>query len=1376
MLRLFHVLFLALIWQSFNSAQAQTTSYTLGTTSLLEGPAAGSDSVVLGVTPQYGTWTATTNAGWLHLNAASGTSSANVIFSFDTNIGPTRIGTLTIGGLTLTVTQAGSNYVEAIPVTTLVSGLSNPTGVAVDSAGNVYFADSGNSALKKWTATNHTVTTLISGVLDEPNGVAVDNAGNVYVADTGNDMIREWNATNGSVSIFDEELFTPEGVAVDNAGNVYFDQNSFFPAIDEWVATNDSVIQLVTLSYPLDTPAGVAVDAAGNVYFADTSEDSVREWSATYNNSSLVGGLPAEKPYGVAVDGSGNVYFPSSLYNAVEMYDAANDETFAVWLSGNSIQVWGVAVDGMRNIYFANAYSNAIVEQQRLFVGSITKAEPLTAGTDTLAVVLPANENYPTPTSDQTWLSINGVTNGVVTFSFTASSSFRAGHIIVLGQTNTINQGGPFYTLGTSNLLEGPSAGKDSVVLAVVPSTAAWTNLSYASWLHVASTNQNGTGSTNALFSFDANPGPTRTGALTIGGQTLTVTQAGSTYVVATQAVTLVSSNLNVLNDPADLAVDSAGNIYIINADSPQVLKWTATNNTVSTLIGRGFSQPMALALDAAGNVYVSDRSGSLLYEWTAANSNLITLASGLGQGGMAVDLQGNVYIAASTGIQEWTRANSNLTTLIPTSGNLTKIRQPAGVAVDIAGNLYILDSSLLTLVKWTAATSNLTTVATGLAGIYSETQNVLGMAVDGSGNVYFAQGSITNPISKWCVTNGSVVTLSSTGLLSPYAATVDAIGNVYMTDSGNNAVKEMPNVWISSPGPRLEGLAAGSDTFNVLPATQNLVSPLPGSTDQKWLTLGGITNGVLSFSFTTAVSNRTGNLFFLNQTIPVTQGGTSYALGTTALVVGPTAGTNSIVLGVTPSLNPWTNTANSPWLHLSAANQSGVGSTNIIFNCDANPGSTRVGNLTVAGQIVTVTQAGLTYVPANPVTTLVSSAPSYPAGMAVDSFGNVYYADTYHSTVKEWNAANNTTVTLVSNTLSSPYGVAVDNGGNVYIADTSHNAIKELIAGTTNVITLVSSGLNSPRGVAVDAFGNVYIGDFQNNAIKKWTAANSNVTTLFSAALIYPTATAVDQAGNVYFSEGPDGAIKEWLAANSTVITLVSSGLNYPEGVAVDGSGNVYIADYNDGAIKEWSAVNNTLTPLISSSLGNPDGVAVDSSGNVYLADYEKNDVKEECYAFVDPTAKTEPSPAGSDALPTVLPATENLLPPFVPTSDQSWLAISGDANDVVGFSFTYNSSSNRTGHISLLGQAITITQSGPPVTAPTLTGVQILGNGAFQFAFTNSPSGSFTVWATTNLASPLTNWTAIGTATNIAAGQFQFTSPPATNNTQSFFRVTSP
>jgi hypothetical protein len=161
---------------------------------------------------------------------------------------------------------------------------------------------------------------------------------------------------------------------------------------------------------------------------------------------------------------------------------------------------------------------------------------------------------------------------------------------------------------------------------------------------------------------------------------------------------------------------------------------------------------------------------------------------------------------------------------------------------------------------------------------------------------------------------------------------------------------------------------------------------------------------------------------------------------------------------------------------------------------------------------------------------------------------------------------------------------------------------------------------------------------------------------------------------------------------------------------VAVDGAGNVYISDTFDSAIKEWNASTRTVSTLVSSGLVSPVGVAVGGAGNVYIADGSNEVVKELPRAFVPGGPITEGFAAGSDALP-VLPTTESLTGIFAPTSDQSWLTIGNISNGVINFAFTANTGRSRTGHLTVLGQSIAVTQAAaataPTVTNPTSTDV---------------------------------------------------------------------
>lgn len=927
------------------------------------------------------------------------------------------------------------------------------------------------------------------------------------------------------------------------------------------------------------------------------------------------------------------------------------------------------------------------------------------------------------------------------------------------------------YSLGTAGLLVGPGVGTNSVILVVTPATASWAATTNVAWLHLSPANQSGTGSTNLVFSFDPNPGTTRSGGLTIAGQTLAVTQAGSTYVAAGAVKAVVSAGLA---QPRGVAVDGMDNIYIADTDNNAIKKWTVTNNTVTTLVSSNLNEPRGAAVDRIGNVYIADSGNDVIKEWTAANSNVTTLiSSGFGSAdAVAVDGSGNVYIAdAGDAIDEWTAADSNVTTLV-SSGLWT----PEGVAVDAAGNVYIADNNNNAIKEWTAATTNVTTV-------FSLTRPE-SVAVDVSGNVY-AQG--VNGIEKWTAADSSVNTLVPAGQIQPNAVVVDGSGNVYITDPVNGAIDELPYAFVD-PTPKLESQAAGNDALPVvLPTTVNLFAPFTPTSDSTWLTISGVTNGVVSFVFTAnnTVFDRTAHIALFGQAIPVSQEGASYILGATSLLEGPAAGSNSVVLGVNPDIGDWTATTSDDWLHLSSANQSGTGSTNVVFSYDANPSVSRTGTLTIAGQTVTVTQAGSTYVAAQPLTTLVSAGLFRPGGVAVDNTGDVYISDTGNNAIKKWTAANNTVTTLVSSGLNLPYGVAVDGTGNLYIADSRDQALKKWTAADSNVTVLMSSALGSPEGVAVDKAGNVYMADSYNEEIKEWTAANSNVTTLAPAGLSVCYGVAVDAAGNVYIANSANDEINEWLLANSNLTTLASSSFVVwqPYDVAVDGSGNVYIAAFQNNAIREWAACNGKVTTLVPSNafifpppVQLPESVAVDATGNVYIADTFDNAIKELPYAFVDPSPKSEGAVAGHDTLPVVLPPTENLLAPFAPTSDQPWLTINGTTNGVVSFSFTYNPVSSRTAHISLLSNTISVTQEGAGVTPPILTGVEMLANGILQFSFTNAQSAVFTIVSTTNLMLPLREWTVVGKPVETPPGVYQFTSQSTTNNTQIFYCVLSP
>ena len=198
-----------------------------------------------------------------------------------------------------------------------------PEGAAVDGKGNVYVAEYLNHTIRKVTAAG-VVTTLAgsagnSGSADGtgsaarfwfPVGLAVDTGGNLYVADSGNQAIRKVTpagvvttiaglfgvsgSTDGTGSA--ARFYYPYGVAVDNATNVYVADTSNFTI--RKVTPERVVTTLAGLAQNYGSadgtgsaarfyyPDGVAVDTAGNLYVADGANDTIRKGNAGYVVSS----------------------------------------------------------------------------------------------------------------------------------------------------------------------------------------------------------------------------------------------------------------------------------------------------------------------------------------------------------------------------------------------------------------------------------------------------------------------------------------------------------------------------------------------------------------------------------------------------------------------------------------------------------------------------------------------------------------------------------------------------------------------------------------------------------------------------------------------------------------------------------------------------------------------------------------------------------------------------------------------------------------------------------------------------------------------------------------------------------------------------------
>jgi sugar lactone lactonase YvrE len=290
------------------------------------------------------------------------------------------------------------------------------------------------------------------------------------------------------------------------------------------------------------------------------------------------------------------------------------------------------------------------------------------------------------------------------------------------------------------------------------------------------------------------------------------------------------------------------------------------------------------------------------------------------------------------------------------------------------------------------------------------------------------------------------------------------------------------------------------------------------------------------------------------------------------------------------------------------------------------------------------------------------------PAGIAVDTAGNLFVADRGHTIRKVTSAGVVTTIAGLANNqgsadgtgsaarFSDPTSVAVDTAGNVFVADRNNYTIRKITsAGVVTTLAGLAGNVgsadgtgsaarfNNPYGVAVDTSGNVFVADSANNTIRKVTSAGV-VTTIAglagssgsadgtgsAARFNFPTRASIDTEGNLYVADQFSNTIRKVTSAG-VVTTLAglagSSGstdgtgsaarFNLPAGIAVDTAGNLFVADSDNNTIRKVTSagVVTTLAGL-AGSLGSingigsfarfrtPTGIAVDTSGNVFVAD----------------------------------------------------------------------------------------------------------------------------------------------------------------------------
>ncbi len=628
-------------------------------------------------------------------------------------------------------------------------------------------------------------------------------------------------------------------------------------------------------------------------------------------------------------------------------------------------------------------------------------------------------------------------------------------------------------------------------------------------------------------------------------------------------------------NESEGVAVDGAGNVYVADSNNDTIRKITPAGEVVTLAGSAGqvgsadgtgsdarFNYPTGVAVDTAGHVYVADQANHTIRQITPAGA-VTTFAGSAGEPG------------STDG-----------------TGSAARFNGPSGVAVDSGGTLYVGDQGNHTIRKITP-TGEVTTLA-GSAGQPGSADGdagnarfngPFGVAVDSGGYVYVAD--LQNQTIRKITPAGTVTTLAgSAGQIgsadgsgntarfnSPFGVAVDSAANVYVTDALNDTIRKI--------------------------TASAVVTTFAGSAGQP---------------------------------------GSADGTGSAARFNGP------------------------------AGVAADSGTTNVYI---ADFFNFTIRKISPARAVTTL--AGSAGGPGSADGTGSAAQFNFPRGVAVDGATNVYVADQHNHTIRKITAAGAVTTvagspgqsgsangTGTAARFNNPTGIAVDSAGNIFVADTFNYTIRK-ITPTRAVSTFAGSagqsgstdGVGSaarfyyPAGLALDTAGNLYVADENNFTIRKITPAGA-VTTLAgsagqrgytdgsgNAARFNDTiGVAVDSATNVYVADYGGSTIRK-IAPTRLVTTLAGSPLNAgsmdgtgtaarfngPAGVAADSLGNVYVGDNGNSTIRKITPAGAVTTLAgtpgqtgytdgrgSAARFNGPAELAVDSAGSLYVADSGNN------------------------------------------------------------------------------------------------------------------------------------------------------------------------
>lgn len=1122
--------------------------------------------------------------------------------------------------------------------------LTNPSGVVVDSAGNVFVADPLNHAIRRIAASDGAVTTFagsatgVSGTADgtttdarfsAPQGLAIDGANNIYVADSGNHAIRR---------------ITSGGVVTTLAGTA----GAGFPTpLNGYV--NNATGSVARFNQPL----GIAADRPGggvatNVYVADTQNNVIRQVVVATGAVTTVAGITApattsgntngagtdarfNHPDGIASNAAGTTLYVADTFNhLIRQITIAAGPTITVGtLAGSGTQSYGestgtsASFNNPTGITLDSGGNVIVVDTGNHVIRSITAP----GGVTTLLAGSPLTSGY-----------VNGLALNTARFNVPSGvATFGTPAVYFVADTN--NQVIRRISAATAPAIQTNPQNQSVTVNGTVNFTVAATGSPAISiqW-------QRSTDSGNSWQD--------------LGNTSVPGTSTTASGVTTTQlTLSNVSATLNnnqfraVVTNGVNSPVSSTAAALTVN--SPPVI----TNNTFSYFFNVGQAGSFTVTATGTPTPTFVMANGTLLPPWAQLNSTT-GVVSGTPDNSLTPNFTFSIAATSSAGTSTPVQFNITIQTGPVISGH------PANQSVTLGqiAQFFVTASSnpAISSYQWERSTNSglswfdIADSPGAVSGATTASLTLQTTSFTMNGDQYRVR--VTNAVGT-STSNAASLTVSQAPLFTS-AATATFV--------------------VNQPGITFQVQASGSPT-----PTYGVIGTLPPWANFNSTTglLSGMPTDALTtqFNFTFTATNSGGTV---NQPFALIVSPTPLAPAITTQPANQTLGLGqNAVFTVVATGNP---TPTYQWQRFRVGDPGFVALTEGGAYSGTATATLTITNVTTAmsGDLyqvvlsntngaVTSSQAQLTLTLGTIFTTVAGqplasgfangtgSAARFnaPNSVAIDSTGTAYVADASNHVIRKVTAGG--VVTTLAGTagaigstdgfaadarFNTPSALALDSAGNIYVADSGNNTIRRVTS--VGVVTTVAGSPGSlgttdgignlarfafPTGIAVDSFGTIYVSDKLTHLIRKITPGNAVQTFVFaSAGLSFPGGLAVDSGFNLYVADSrnhvirkvsPGGAVTTLAGIVGSAGSLDGNGsaarFNQPEGVGLDSAGNVYVADTLNHTIRRI-AVNGDVTTIAGLPLnsGTSDGsgtgarfnqpysIAVDTSGNIWVTD----------------------------------------------------------------------------------------------------------------------------------------------------------------------------